>query len=368
MGGAIAAAVTLIVQANAWWLAGGRSPAYAPPAGGASPATQEDVGYAQAQAAPDGPPPTPTPRDAHRPGEPLGAARDAAALPDDPTAGRRLRWVTTRAFWSIAAFVAMGATIFTLLMSILADLSSHDRTNTIIVCIACFSTMIFALRKTTLHRREGFWRETFRPFLQAVFLVGIGVTITLIAQWSSHVSYLRPILPDDASSGQAQAGLITGLVLCSVALLAVTFLTGRRRRPHKQFLLDGAGDEAGPDSDAATVKVTAETEPGDEPPSSGVRLEGAVAPSPVSETVKPHRGVAVLVFGILGITVFPAFGIAAWVMANHDLRDMDAGRMDVTGRGITVAGRVCGIISVVILCLAALAVLLVLPLAVIVNQ
>jgi hypothetical protein len=183
-------------------------------------------------------------------------------------------------------------------------------------------------------------------------LVGIGVTITLIAQWSSHVSYLRPILPDDASPGQAQAGLITGLVLCSVGLLVVTFLTGRKRRVHRPFLLDGARNEAGPESDAVDVKVAAETEPGDESPSSGVRSGRAVVQSTVRETVRPHRGVAVLVLGILGITVFPAFGIAAWVMGNHDLSDMDAGRMDPTGRRMTAAGRVCGIISLVILCLA----------------
>ncbi|MDP7009652.1 MAG: hypothetical protein QGI78_08800 [Phycisphaerales bacterium] len=42
-------------------------------------------------------------------------------------------------------------------------------------------------------------------------------------------------------------------------------------------------------------------------------------------------------------------GIIAWVMANGDLKKMDAGTMDPEGRGNTQAGKICGIISV---CLA----------------
>jgi len=51
-----------------------------------------------------------------------------------------------------------------------------------------------------------------------------------------------------------------------------------------------------------------------------------------------------LVLGILGINFFP-LGIAAWVMGNNDLHEMNAGRMDESGRGMTSAGRVCGIIG-----------------------
>ena len=33
-------------------------------------------------------------------------------------------------------------------------------------------------------------------------------------------------------------------------------------------------------------------------------------------------------------------------MGSSDLRDMDAGRMDPSGRGLALAGKVCGIVSV----------------------
>lgn len=59
-------------------------------------------------------------------------------------------------------------------------------------------------------------------------------------------------------------------------------------------------------------------------------------------------------FGILGLVLCFPFGIAAWVMANGDLRQMDAGRMDPEGRSMTYAGKVLGIIAV---CLAILGVL-----------
>ena len=39
-------------------------------------------------------------------------------------------------------------------------------------------------------------------------------------------------------------------------------------------------------------------------------------------------------------------------MGNGDLKAMAEGRMDPTGEGMTKAGKICGIISVVINCLA----------------
>ncbi len=65
--------------------------------------------------------------------------------------------------------------------------------------------------------------------------------------------------------------------------------------------------------------------------------------------MQPHRGTMILVFGILSIIVCMPLGIIAWVMANGDLKKMDAGTMDPEGRGNTQAGKICGIISV---CLA----------------
>jgi len=64
--------------------------------------------------------------------------------------------------------------------------------------------------------------------------------------------------------------------------------------------------------------------------------------------MRPHRGVLILVLGILGLLCCFILGIIAWVMGSGDLREMDAGRMDPSGRGLTQAGKICGIISVVL--------------------
>jgi hypothetical protein len=69
---------------------------------------------------------------------------------------------------------------------------------------------------------------------------------------------------------------------------------------------------------------------------------------PAGQPMRPHRGVMILVFGILGILCCFIFGIVAWAMGNGDLREMDAGRMDPAGRGLTQAGKICGIVSVVL--------------------
>lgn len=62
--------------------------------------------------------------------------------------------------------------------------------------------------------------------------------------------------------------------------------------------------------------------------------------------MKPHRGAVVLVLGILGIVFCVICGIVAWVMGNEDLRQMDSGQMDPSGRSTTQAGRILGIVSV----------------------
>ncbi len=67
---------------------------------------------------------------------------------------------------------------------------------------------------------------------------------------------------------------------------------------------------------------------------------------PTEQPTAPHRGVVVLVLGILGIVCCFILGIVAWVMGNNDLREMDAGRMDPSGRGMTQAGKICGMVSV----------------------
>ena len=84
-------------------------------------------------------------------------------------------------------------------------------------------------------------------------------------------------------------------------------------------------------------------------------VEGTQGPSeevqvqPVAQQgLAPHRGTVVLVLGILGIVVCFICGIIAWVMGNNDIRKMDAGVMDPSGRGLTQAGKICGMISCIL--------------------
>jgi hypothetical protein len=66
------------------------------------------------------------------------------------------------------------------------------------------------------------------------------------------------------------------------------------------------------------------------------------------QVLEPHRGTLILVFGILSWMVCFLFGITAWVMANRDLREMAAGRMDRSGESMTQAGRILGMINVIL--------------------
>lgn len=65
--------------------------------------------------------------------------------------------------------------------------------------------------------------------------------------------------------------------------------------------------------------------------------------------MKPHRGTLILIFGILSIVVCGFLGIPAWIMGNNDLKEMDSGLMDPTGRDNTNAGRICGMIGTILL-------------------
>jgi hypothetical protein len=72
--------------------------------------------------------------------------------------------------------------------------------------------------------------------------------------------------------------------------------------------------------------------------------------------VAPHRGILVLVMGILGFMSCPLFSIVAWVIGSRDLWEMRAGRMDRSGEGLTLAGMILGIFVSVGWILVALAV------------
>ena len=64
--------------------------------------------------------------------------------------------------------------------------------------------------------------------------------------------------------------------------------------------------------------------------------------------VRPHRGGMILAFGILSWFLCFIFGICAWVMGNADLEAMRRGEMDRTGEGLTSAGRILGMIHIIL--------------------
>ena len=68
--------------------------------------------------------------------------------------------------------------------------------------------------------------------------------------------------------------------------------------------------------------------------------------------MEPHRGTLILILGILGLVVCQPLGIAAWLMGNGDLKKMAAGQMDPEGEALTKAGKICGIIAVVLIILS----------------
>jgi len=78
----------------------------------------------------------------------------------------------------------------------------------------------------------------------------------------------------------------------------------------------------------------------------GEDLGGRPARPATASYMKPHRGGMILAFGIISIFFCNIiFGPMAWIMGNQDLAEMDAGRMDPSGRETTKAGKICGIIG-----------------------
>jgi hypothetical protein len=65
--------------------------------------------------------------------------------------------------------------------------------------------------------------------------------------------------------------------------------------------------------------------------------------------VYPNRGGTVLVLGILSLVVCSIMGPIAWSMGSEELRRIDAGQAPPDGRGNANAGKICGIISSVLM-------------------
>lgn len=80
--------------------------------------------------------------------------------------------------------------------------------------------------------------------------------------------------------------------------------------------------------------------------------------NPVSTTgTRAHRGGLVLTLGLLGVLLFAPIGIAAWVLGNRDLAAMRQGSMDASGEGMTLAGKILGILATVMLILGIIVVI-----------
>jgi len=169
------------------------------------------------------------------------AARGVARASNYPLG--RPRPTIVRAFWSVAAFALAGGTIVLFLAPLLVNFERtiYDWTpdegtkvlgqkpdydaymGVITGCVACFSFLIFALRKTGARRRPGFWKETLRPFLQAAAMTGMGAAITALS------------LPGFVGRNEELIGAVAGLVFAS--LLFVVLLFARGSRPQRSFVV-----------------------------------------------------------------------------------------------------------------------------------
>lgn len=61
---------------------------------------------------------------------------------------------------------------------------------------------------------------------------------------------------------------------------------------------------------------------------------------------KPHRGGMILTFGIIGLLCCGIFAILAAVMGSADLKEMQSGRMDRSGEGMTRVGMILGFVGI----------------------
>ncbi len=73
---------------------------------------------------------------------------------------------------------------------------------------------------------------------------------------------------------------------------------------------------------------------------------------------EPHRGVLILVLGILSLMVCGILGIAAWMMGKSDLEKMRLGQMDKEGEALTRVGYILGIVGSIFFILSLLLVAL----------
>jgi hypothetical protein len=246
MGAAIAGIVSLILQSVSWWQPGVAS-------GLAGPAVSNLRPFNK-------PPISPEVSDGQSPAR-EGTGRGVPFTPDPGPDGRpyHTRWGITRAVWGLLAFVLMGGAIVSFVATLVAadnEIRYDEATGLIVVCVACMSAMIFAVRKTTPVKRLGFWLESMRPLLMSLALFGIGATITGIAR---NWEYL---CEDD------RGGVIAGLVISTVLLSVSMAKRGRKPSAQKPFFSPSRDVRFTCDGDKAeAVVVDAKASPN--PPGGG---------------------------------------------------------------------------------------------------
>jgi len=76
------------------------------------------------------------------------------------------------------------------------------------------------------------------------------------------------------------------------------------------------------------------------------RLAGRLIPT--DWLTDARRPGFILALGIMGIVIFPIFGIAAWIMANRELRRIQAASVAPENRGLITAGKICGMIGTIL--------------------
>jgi len=71
----------------------------------------------------------------------------------------------------------------------------------------------------------------------------------------------------------------------------------------------------------------------------------------VQGALQPHRGVLILVLGILGLMVCGLLGIVAFFLGKQDLDLMKRGLIDKEGEAMTRVGYILGMVSMILMAL-----------------
>ncbi|GIK15410.1 MAG: hypothetical protein BroJett003_03740 [Planctomycetota bacterium] len=268
---AIAMAITLVLQASGWWLQ---------PAGGAASVATKPIGPGEVgeavrsrvekhfrdgavffrmqssrtgnEAGPTAPPVRPAPP--YWAGAPEGAGVQPGGAGSAGEAGGELplqpalRSGFARGFWSLVAFTLLIGVVVNVAALAVMGRTMNTPQAPIIALIACAMGSLFALSKTTVRRRVGFWRETMRPFLLAGTATAIGAAITLIADppmSRGYRQFYEGVYPNGQyvyqqytwRNNNVRPAMIPVLVASSLMFVTVAAARGRKSAAPRPFLM-----------------------------------------------------------------------------------------------------------------------------------